>query len=350
VAPAARGAPAATRGAEDGPLSARQSPSTAPVPLRAKLVDALALLRHHREQARLGPRAPSAWDRLAEYDELLWKHAGTTLAEVRVLEIGYGARPWRLLAMLAGGVDAIGVDAEVPILAGSRSEYREALRRNGVQRVAKSAVRRGLFDRREWRAFRAELERRGLPEERLDSARLLVADAADLELPADSLDLVVSDDVFEHVRVESLRRLVPAMAQWLRPGGLAVVRPNVFTGISGGHRPEWYPHTFDGPARRRRSEPWEHLRSDRRPPNTFLNRLTRADYRRLFEESFEILDEIVVRPDLGRELLTPEVAADLEGWDDEELFSNHVEFVMRPLARAPATPAPGSARAPAGRS
>jgi hypothetical protein len=35
-------------------------------------------------------------------------------------------------------------------------------------------------------------------------------------------------------------------------------------------------------SRRRKSDPWEHLREDRYPPDTFLRRLSRADYQRIF--------------------------------------------------------------------
>jgi Methyltransferase domain len=308
------------------------SPSTESLPLGAKLADAAALLRYHRDCRRLAPEPVRVWSDLDEYAELLERHAGMALRDARVLEVGYGARPWRMLALLASGVDAIGVDAEVPVLAGRPSEYREAVRRNGVERAAKSLARRALFDRREWQAFRAELAKRGLPE-RLEPERFLVSDAAELELPADSLDLVTSEDVFEHVRRSSLTALVPKLARWLRPGGLALIRPNVFTGITGGHHPEWYAYTLSGPPRRRRTDPWEHLRRDRRRPNTSLNRLSRADYRRLFRESFEILEERVAQPDLGREWLTPELAAELSAYGEDELFSNRVLFVMRPLAR-----------------
>ena len=53
------------------------------------------------------------------------------------------------------------------------------------------------------------------------------------------IDLVCSEDVFEHIRLSSLERLVPRMAAWLAPHGIALIRPNVFTGITGGHLVEW---------------------------------------------------------------------------------------------------------------
>lgn len=309
---------------------AKRAPSTARVSPREKAREHLALLRDKAGQLRAAPDFGWVFEDLAEYDALLQRHRGRRLAEARVLEIGYGARPYRLLAMLAEGIDASGVDAEVPLLDGSPAEFAAILRDNGAERLAKSLVRHVLFDRRERRALARELAARGAtlrtPRERFE-----VADAAELRRAPGSVDLIVSEDVFEHIGKDSLRRLVPAMASWLSPGGLALIRPNVFTGITGGHLVEWNRRSF-AVGRERRSEPWEHLRADRMKPNTHLNRLTRAQYRELFEPQFEILEEIVKLPDLGREFLTGTAAQELSGWSEEELFSNQVMFVLRPRA------------------
>ena len=305
------------------------APSSAAVPLRAKVDEGFMLLRDFLERRRLPPASVAVLADLDEYDALLRRHGGPPLADARVLEIGYGARPWRLTALQALGVDALGVDAEVPILTGRPREYLEAYRRNGLERAVKSLIRRPLFDRREDRALRDELARRGATAPIAPEA-FVVSDAAELDLPARSIDLIYSEDVFEHIATDSLVRVVEKMAGWLKPDGLALVRPNVFTGITGGHLVEWYRQSFTKPGRTRRSEPWEHLRARRWPANTYLNELTRADYRALFERHFEILGEVVKLPDLGRELLTPEIAEELSAYGADELFSNQVLFVLRP--------------------
>jgi hypothetical protein len=308
------------------------APSTAPVPLRRKVAVSFELLRDYaartREPVDFGPLFAD----LDAYDELLRAHAGRALADARVLEIGYGARPYRLVALISMGVDAFGVDAESPILRGSLAEYRTAFRTNGLERVAKSLVRHTLFDARERKAFREELARRGR-DVRIEAGRFEIADAANLVVPEGSLDLIFSEDVFEHVGQDSLTTLVPLMARWLKPDGLALIRPNIFTGITGGHLVEWYRRSLATGRSRRRSEPWDHLRGQRIQPNTFLNRLWRRDYRELFGTHFEILDEQVALPDLGREYLTGAAARELEAVPEEELFSNQVRFVLRPLPR-----------------
>jgi hypothetical protein len=227
------------------------------------------------------------------------------------------------------GVDASGVDAEVPVVNGRPAEFLMMIRRNGAERAAKSLVRHLLFDRRERSALRARMRERGLTP-RLDAARLHVSDAGLLEVPSGSLDLVFSEDVFEHVRPATVEALSARIAEWLRPGGLALIRPNIYTGIVGGHLLEWSRASMRNSSTRRRSEPWEHLRKRRFAPNTYLNELTRAQYRELFGKTFEILEERVAQPDLGREFLDEDAQRELAAWPQEELFSNQVLFVLRP--------------------
>jgi Methyltransferase domain len=61
-----------------------------------------------------------------------------------VLEIGFGARPYRLFALHAFGVDALGVDLDQPVL--RSRDVMAAFRVNGLERAAKSAIRYFLFD------------------------------------------------------------------------------------------------------------------------------------------------------------------------------------------------------------
>ena len=60
--------------------------------------------------------------------------------------------------------------------------------------------------------------------------------------------------------------------------------------------------------------------------------MLRRDYRELFEKYFDILEETEKEPNLGLELLTPDVRDELLQYPDEELFSNNVMFVLKPRA------------------
>src|SRR5215475_16012428 len=60
---------------------------------------------------------------IADYRAALDRHAGKRLEECRVLEIGFGQRPWRLCWLANIGVDVIGVDLERPVLRGRPAEF-----------------------------------------------------------------------------------------------------------------------------------------------------------------------------------------------------------------------------------
>lgn len=297
----------------------------------------LALWRKYAAQDRACAEGIAAFGAVGirDYEGLMRRHAGRGLAGSRALEIGHGQRPFRLFRLAALGCDVRGIDLEVPVLAGAPREILETLRRNGWERALKSAVRAHFFDRRAWRSFeRAVMREAGRPPLR-DRARLLVGDAAD---PAvwrrigGAVDLIYSEDVFEHIPEADLRRVLALMAGHLRPDGIAIISPMIFTGISGGHSPEWLPARVDRDVSRR-SEPWEHLRADRFPAGTCLNRLPRRAWRDLFAERFEIIEETPLMPELGRRYLTPDIREELASYPEEELFSNKVRFVLRGLRR-----------------
>jgi SAM-dependent methyltransferase len=308
----------------------RMSPSVARgLPLTRKLHEGFELAKQYRAAARTGADLEGLFEEIAEYDALLRELTGVTLPEAAVFEIGFGARPHRQIALQSMGVDVRGVDAEVPVVPGRPAQFVDMLRRNGVERAAKSLIRHILFDRSEHRELDRALHERGLVR-RLDSSRLIVADARDVEFEPGTLDLVISEDVFEHLQRGTLEQVIAAMARWLKPTGIALIRPNVFTGITGGHVIEWSRHAMRQPPPKRRIEPWDHLRQYRFKPNTYLNELTRAEYRELFGVHFEIMEERVTQPDLGREYFDARAQAELANWPEEELFSNQTLFVLRP--------------------
>jgi hypothetical protein len=54
----------------------------------------------------------------------------------------------------------------------------------------------------------------------------------------------------------------------------------------------------------------------------------------MFRRHFEILEENVTLPNLGREFFTGVVARELARFPEEALFSNQVRFVLRPFPEA----------------
>ncbi len=113
----------------DEPAAVRAPSRREGMSVRQRAVEAVRLLRWAR---KVGPRDYGyVLDGLEEFDEILRRHGATPLDDARVFEVGYGARPYRLRALRARGVDALGVDAEVPALRGRPSEYLRMLRTNG---------------------------------------------------------------------------------------------------------------------------------------------------------------------------------------------------------------------------
>jgi hypothetical protein len=324
--------------------ASRCSNSSAQLPLGWKIHELAMLLTMKARSLVHTDRLPSVFHRFDQYDQLLRKYSNLELEKAKVFEIGFGQRAGRMIALVSLGIDAVGVDLDVPLLKGTPREIYQIYRRNGLERLIKSLIRFFSFDLIWRRRLSRELQRKGCKLV-LPTNRLLAQDAATVELPNSSFDLIISESVFEHIPLSSLKPLITKMRHLLKPTGLALIRPDIFTGISGGHLVEWFRvdattaqrnspgHQHRWPAvgeRRRRSEPWEHLRKKRFRANVYLNELARADYRRLFSEHFEIVEEQVTKPDLGREFLSPEVAEELKDYGDDELFSNGVLFVLRP--------------------
>jgi hypothetical protein len=163
------------------------------------------------------------------------------------------------------------------------------LRRNGLERTAKSFVRYWVSDRRYWADVATAV---GLPGGRdvvPDPSRLAVGDASD---PAvwnrwadGSIDLLVSEDVFEHIPGADIPAVLANMHRKMVPGGIALIRLNVFRGITGGHLVERYEEFVDDPSPKAQT-PWVHLRDGGPTGNTFLNRNPRSQYRRHVRRAF----------------------------------------------------------------
>ncbi|MGB0631977.1 MAG: SAM-dependent methyltransferase [Alphaproteobacteria bacterium] len=184
---------------------------------------------------------------LEEYREYLRKYGSKSLEQARILEIGFGTRALRLIALNAIGADATGVDLDKPIVNGTPREFLEIWRKNGPERALKSIVRYWLNDRRERRSLYRKVAKSSAPPG-MPTEKMIISSAAD-EALWDSFDgkfdLILSEDVFEHIPRDELEIVVARMSRALSPGGIALIRPMIYSGISGGHQLEWYPYTID---------------------------------------------------------------------------------------------------------
>lgn len=315
-------------------MSARSNSRLGSVPLGERLRDWTDLMALYLKDIREPPDFSGLQRWASVYAEVLKRYSGKALSASRVVEIGYGARPRQLYWLAAAhGVDVVGIDLDRPVMRGTPTEFLRIARTNGWERAFKSAARFLLVDTPYWRAFGAAATAESGRPFRKPFERLRVGNASSAEFWREhrAVDLIYSDNVFEHIPPDDLQRLISEMAESLSPEGVACITPMIYTGISGGHHLEWGPHTIvQGHTRTRRTEPWEHLRRNQHPANTYLNRLSRRNFRLLFQQYFEIAEERVKHPNLGIEFMTPDIRSELSAYDDDELFSNEVLFILTP--------------------
>jgi hypothetical protein len=143
----------------------------------------------------------------------------------RVLEIGFGAQPIRLISLMSMGVDARGIDLDMPMLTFSPRRVLQIAKKNGPERALKTAMRNLLFDRRDRERLNKALGQRGCTL-KIDQSRFLGGDAATFEYGPDLVDLVYSNDVVEHIPREGLEQLMARLSRLISPGGLALITPS----------------------------------------------------------------------------------------------------------------------------
>ena len=281
--------------------------------------------------------------RIHEYQTIATRH-GIDLAASQILEIGVGQRPYLGITFFGKGYDYRGIDLDEPIYPLTFLKVLQLYRANGGVRLIKSLVRYLLFDRQEYRALLKDL---GLVPTQLQQAKIFIqADAAYVnlgDLLGSSVDelahdrtaiVVISEFVFEHIPRSDLKLILDNLRSFVdqsRRKLLLLTRPTIFTGICGSHLTEWYPHNVYR-TKPKRSQPWEHLRKNRFAADTYLNRMSRADYRDCFRScGFDIVRETVQHPGLGSKYLeSADLREELANYPDEELLSNEVMFELVP--------------------
>jgi SAM-dependent methyltransferase len=276
---------------------------------------------------------PSFQDLISDidsYNSLVSIYGLPSLNTAKTLEIGVGQRPYRFLAIQSLGGEIWGVDLDRPIMAVTPAAFFSIWKSNGLLRALKTTVRSLFFDSADYEAFRRAIRHRYGRKVNESIAKILVGNAANADLWAATggrFDLIFSDDVFEHIPKTDIEKILVQMVQSLSPNGIAAISPMIYTGIVGGHSPQWYTASVsDGSPK---STPaWGHLTGQSADADTYLNKLSRADYRELFGKYFDIVSETVTFPDLGRAFYE-ERKPWLSAYSEDELFSNKVRFILR---------------------
>lgn len=239
----------------------------------------------------------------------------------KVLDLGCGKTFWLTLLLASDGADALGVDTEVTEPRRTVGKYLHLFRANGWERALRTLVWDVLFASRYYRqlgdAFGKPL--------RFEDVRLAAIDGSRLPAGDASLDCIVSHEVLEHV--EPLRDVLREVRRTLKPDGLAYLYVHHFTSLSGGHHIAWK-HPDSAPSRV--VPPWDHLRQQRfAHVPSWLNQVRAREYRALIEEQLEIVAWHWL-PREGEALLTPQIRAELAGYDEDELLHKGFIVIARP--------------------
>ena len=178
------------------------SSSLRTLPLSLRVREAVEMARMHAARRQFDPERYPYDAFLAECSAILQRYGRPTIDRLRILEIGFGARPFRLAWLFSCGLDVTGVDLDAPLTRLTPRGVMGIVRKSGWTRAAKSAVRYYLSDVREWKFLKELFRKTHNAEFRFPADRLVVADAASDEFwdPA-------SCDASERPRAARARRM-----------------------------------------------------------------------------------------------------------------------------------------------
>ena len=252
--------------------------------------------------------------------DLIKTSFGPDLTRLRILEIGCGQRASQTILFTADGFETLGIDLEIPTFRMTVGSFIRIVRAHGWERALKSWCRHGLFDKPFFQRISCHYGR-PLPLDRVD-VRLM--SATHLELPDDYFDFIYSSLVFEHI--DDVPAAVREVNRVLKPQGRAWINIHLFPSLSGGHHPEWTQWRGSSTPR---VPPWDHLRENKYPIDSHLNRLRLADYRRIFNEYLKVLEETQLMEMTG--MLAPELEEIMlaKGYSREDLLTREVAFWCR---------------------
>jgi len=246
---------------------------------------------------------------------------GASFEGKHVLDVGCG-QTYKHAQYLSRFCTVTGLDYDVVPRGIDPVAYVKLLRSNGAKRLIKTLGRKTLgVDRALRKAF---TERLGPPKHRID---IVQGDAGNLRYDDASYEAVFSSDTFEHL--PEPEAAANEIARVLRPGGLFFARTHLYTSDSGHHDLRLNKHeNWAGPL-------WGHLRPDQTDhinPNAWVNKVSLADWRRIFTEAMPGAEVIAVRDKrdgLPERLAELRENNELSDYTDEELLTVDVVTVWR---------------------
>lgn len=163
------------------------------------------------------------------------------------------------------------------------------------------------------------------------SERLVCGDVSTLPFADNHFDLITSVAAFEHFL--NVPAVVIELQRVLREGGMVWVEIHLFSSPSGGHT-----LNFTGAPLNSMPlglDPWDHLRQRKLPFTVPLNEWRRDQYLAEFARHFEILKHYCLLRE-GEPMLTPQIEAELPGYDRNELTcKTYIIVARKPIQEKP---------------
>ncbi len=248
----------------------------------------------------------------------------------RVLDLGCGQRYPFALQCAANGARVTALDIAYIKPDFLPLAFYRTIRHNGVKRAAKSILRRVLWDDKYYHALEINAKKALRSyQSRID---FIVSDPIGDEypLPPQSFDLIASNAVLEHVI--DVPKFATEVAWLLNTGGYFYAIIHNFFSLSGGHNLEW---AFPDEHPSSNVPPWDHLRENRFPAWTYLNRYKPEQYRDAFAKYLQVLrfEGVGINHDSGElegeRFLTPEVVTELASYPRDLLLTRSWCMICR---------------------
>lgn len=288
------------------------------VPLYRKIQSALSIFRAHRDKIFSNAKnAIMCHQLLLSY---LDNYLGFSVEKCRILDLGCGQTATQTALFHADGAKVIGIDIEVPTFRINIPIFFQVIRLNSFERALKSIARHILFDK----SFFSELSKEYGKHINFDDIDTRIMNAGHLTFDSASFDYIFSLWVFEHIN--DIEAAVKEVNRVLSSSGIAVIFIHLFRSLSGGHCLEW---GIPEQSPSIKVPPWDHLRNNKYPANTYLNKLTISQYRNIFQSYTNIVEEQITIE--GERFLTKEIEAELigKGYTREDLLTRDITFFAK---------------------
>jgi SAM-dependent methyltransferase len=163
-----------------------------------------------------------------------------------------------------------------------------------------------------------------LPADAMSPQNLISGNVGIMPFSGESFDLAISNAAFEHFL--DVPAVLDDLHRVLRPGGMIWVGIHLFTSPSGGHNVSFTQYPLRSLPLG--TEPWDHLRAQRRRFTVPLNRWRKGQFLAAFAERFDVLHHYCALRE-GEQWLTPEIEAELSDYTRDELTCANLVIIAQ---------------------